>query len=133
MVSKLRAQRIADRIFEELSILLLMEVSDPRIESASITDVSVDRELAFANIYVSSIEGGEAAPTILEGLNHAKGFIRRSLAQRIQLRSFPRLRFYWDPSPERADRIDKMLNALPDLEPSTLSDEDEEEEIHQDG
>jgi ribosome-binding factor A len=124
MVSKMRAQRIADRIFEELSILLLMEVSDPRVQDVSITDVSVDRELAYANIYVSSIEGSEAAPTILEGLNHAKGFLRRSLSHRIQLRSFPRLRFYWDPSPERADRIDKMLNELPDFElPTNPKDE----------
>ena len=125
MVSKMRAQRIADRIFEELSIMLLMEISDPRIENASITDVSVDRE------YFSSIEGNEAAPMILEGLNHAKGFLRHSLAQRIQLRSFPILRFFWDTSPERADRIDKMLNALPDFEPPSHSDE--EEETHQNG
>ena len=131
MVSKMRAQRIADRIFEELSIMLLMEISDPRIENASITDVSVDRELAYANIYFSSIEGNEAAPMILEGLNHAKGFLRHSLAQRIQLRSFPILRFFWDTSPERADRIDKMLNALPDFEPPSHSDE--EEETHQNG
>ncbi len=131
MVSKMRAQRIADRIFEELSIMLLMEVSDPRVENVSITDVSVDRELAYANIYFSSIEGSEAAALVLEGLNHAKGFLRRSLAQRIQLRSFPRLRFYWDPSPERADRIDQMLNALPDFEPPSHSDD--EEKTHQNG
>ena len=103
-----------------------MEVSDPRVSNASITDVAVDRELAYANIYVSSLEGSEAAETILEGLNHAKGYLRRSLAHRIQLRSFPRLRFYWDPSPERADRIDKMLNELPDLQPPILFEEDEE-------
>jgi ribosome-binding factor A len=130
MVSKMRAQRIADRIHEELSVILLMEVSDPRVAGTSITYVTVDRELAFANIYISSIEGSEAAPIILEGLNHAKGFLRRSLTQRIQLRSFPKLRFYWDPIPERADRIDKILNSFPDLEPPFLSDE---EETHQDG
>ncbi len=133
MVSKMRAQRIADRIFEELSIILLMEVSDPRIENASITDVTVDRELAFANIYVSSIEGSHVAPIILEGLNHAKGFLRRSLAQRIQLRSFPQLRFYWDPSPERADRIDKILSELPEVEQSPNLDDNEEGEDLRDG
>ncbi len=116
MVSKMRAQRIADRIFEELSTLLVMEVADPRLAHVSITDVKVDRELAFANIYVSSIEGSEAAPQILEGLQHASGFLRRELAHRIQLRVFPRLRFYWDPSPERADRIDRLLASLPETE-----------------
>lgn len=130
MVSKMRAQRIADRIMEELSVILLMEVSDPRVEGASITDVNVDRELAYANVYISSIEGIEASSIILEGLNHAKGFLRRSLAQRIQLRSFPKLRFYWDPIPERADHIDKILNDLPELEPPSVFDE---EDTHQDG
>jgi ribosome-binding factor A len=116
MVSKLRAQRIADRIFEELSMLLLMEVSDPRLVGVSITNVTVDRELAFANIYVSSIEGSIVAPEIIEGLNHASGYLRRELTQRIQLRSFPRLRFHWDSTPERADHIDKLLNSLPDYD-----------------
>ena len=114
MVSKLRSQRIADRIFEELSTLLILEVSDPRLSSVSITDVRVDRELSYANIYVSSLEGREAADEIISGLQHAGGFLRRSLAQRIQLRSFPRLRFYWDPIPERADRIDQILDSLHD-------------------
>ena len=124
MVSQMRAQRIADRIHEELSMILLTEVSDPRVAGTSITKVKVDRELAFANIFVSSIEGSQVAPTILEGLKHAKGFLRRSLTQRVQLRSFPKLRFYWDPIPERADRIDKILNSLPDLDHQSQFDDD---------
>lgn len=118
MVSKMRTERIADRIFQELSTILLMEVSDPRLSSVSVTHVRVDRELAFANIYVSSIEGIEASEDILEGLHHAGGFLRRQLAQRIQLRSFPRLRFHWDPSPEYTDRIDQLLASLPETEES---------------
>jgi ribosome-binding factor A len=124
MVSKLRAQRIADRIFEELSMLLLMEVSDPRLETVSITNVAVDRELAFATIYVSSIEGSDAAQEIIEGLNHASGYLRHELAQRIQLRSFPKLRFHWDFTPERADHIDKLLNSLPDYDYPNSQDEE---------
>jgi ribosome-binding factor A len=123
MVSKMRTQRIADRIFEELSTLLIREVADPRLETVSITDVQVDRELAFANIYVSSIEGSDAAAEILEGLRHATGFLRSELSHRIQLRYFPRLRFYWDPSPERADHIDKLLASLPDNDTTTTEDE----------
>ncbi len=122
MVSKLRAERVAERIHEELSTILIMEVSDPRLATVSVTDVSVDRELAFASIYVSSLEGHEAAEEIIEGLNHAAGYLRRTLAQRIQLRSFPRLRFIWDPIPERADKIDKLLNSLGDSDSLTKSD-----------
>jgi ribosome-binding factor A len=123
MVSKVRSQRIAERIFEELSTLLIVEVADPRLKNVSITHVSVDRELAYAKIFVSSIEGSKVSSDILEGLNHAKGFLRRKLAQLIPLRSFPQLRFFWDPIPERADHIDRLLDNLPGEEgPSSVDD-----------
>lgn len=112
MVSKMRTRRIADRIREELSTLLLMEVKDPRVAGATITDVEVDRELAFANVYVSCVEGSQRAEEILEGLNHAGGFLRSALAQRIQLRVFPRLRFHWDPTPEQADHMERLFAQL---------------------
>ena len=112
MVSKTRIQKIEDRIFEELSTIILMEVSDPRLATVSVTKVKVDRELAYANIYVSSIDGSEHADEIIEGLKHAGGFLRSELAHRIEIRHTPRLRFYWDPSPEHADRIDQLIASL---------------------
>lgn len=119
MVSKLRAQRIAERIHEELSTLLLMEVADPRLAGVTVTRVRVDKELSFADVYVSSLEGSKKADEILASLEHARGFLRRELAHRIQLRIFPRLRFHWDPSPEHVDRIERLL--------ASLDIEDEEE------
>ena len=112
MVSKTRLQRIEDRIYEELSIILLMEVSDPRLAGVTVTKVRVDRELAYANIYVTSLEGSESADEVLAGLEHAKGYLRSQLAQRVQLQHTPRLRFYWDPSPEHADRIEQLIASL---------------------
>jgi ribosome-binding factor A len=112
MASNLRAQKIAERIHEELSTILLMEVADPRLAGASITKVRVDREISFADIFVSSAEGSQEADLILEGLNHAKGYLRSELARRVNLRHFPRLRFHWDPSPEHADRIDQLIASL---------------------
>lgn len=112
MPSKLRLQRISERIREELSEMLIMEISDPRLSGISITDVTVDREFTFADIYVSAIEGHERAPEILAGLEHASGFLRKSLAERIELRIFPRLRFHWDPTPEKADHIERLIANL---------------------
>ena len=125
MVSTIRAKKIADRIYREFSTLLIHEVSDPRLSGVSITKVSVDRELAYANIYISSYKGQESSTEILEGLTHARGYFRRELSQRINLRSFPRLRFYWDPNPERADRIDKLLDSISDGIPSPHEDDEE--------
>ena len=112
MVSKLRAQRIADRIREELSVMIIQEVQDPRLEGIFITDVTVDRELAYAEIYVSAVEGVQRAEEILDGLQHAGGYLRKELANRIDLRVFPRLRFHWDPTFERADRMEKLFEDL---------------------
>ena len=122
MVSKMRAQRVADRIRKELSELLLYEISDPRLAGVTVTDVTVDREMAFANIYVSAVEGSSRAEEIIEGLEHAQGYIRRVLSQRVDLRTFPKLRFHWDPTAERADHIEQLLASLDD----ETSDHDQE-------
>jgi ribosome-binding factor A len=116
MPSKLRIARIADRIRNELSEMLIKELQDPRLSGVMVTDVSLDRELAYADIYVSAVEGQERAPEVLEGLRSASGFIRRALTERIDLRSFPRIRFHWDVTPERADHIERLLSSLQEEE-----------------
>lgn len=112
MPSGIRIQRIADRIRQELADMLIREISDPRLQQIFITDVKVDRELAYADVYVSAIEGTSRSKDVLAGLESASGFLRRTLASRVELRAFPRLRFHWDVTPENADRIEKALAEL---------------------
>ncbi len=135
MVSKTRVQRIAERIREELSEILITQSSDPRLAGISITDVTVDRELDYANIYVSALEGTKRSQEILAALQHAQGFLRSELAHRIQLRTFPKLRFRWDPTFERAENMERLFAALreeeeakeeqPQNEEDTEADQDE--------
>jgi ribosome-binding factor A len=112
MVSKMRAQRIGQRIREELSEILVTGSLDPRLRGVSVTEVKIDRELEYASVYYSAVEGSERAPEILEGFKHAQGFLRSELARRIELRSFPRLRFYWDPTFEKAEHIEELFAKL---------------------
>jgi ribosome-binding factor A len=107
-----RAKRLGTRIQEIVSELLIFEISDPRLAGVFVSKVRVDREFSFANIFVSALEGGERQAEILDGFKHAAGFIRFQLAQRIQLRSFPQLRFHWDPSPEHAERIEELIEEI---------------------
>ncbi len=129
MPSKLRLQRIGDRIRQDLSEMLVKgEIRDPRISGISITDVKVDRELAYADVFLSALEGSERAKEALEGFASASGFIRRSLAESMELRVFPRLRFHWDPTPERADRIEKLIASLRETEEPQADPPPEEDE-----
>jgi ribosome-binding factor A len=112
MVSQSRALRIGQRIQQELSELFLFGVTDPRLQQIFISQVRVDRELEYANVFVSALEGAERKDEILEGLRHASGYLRRELARRVELRSFPRLRFHWDPTPEQAAHIDQLITEL---------------------
>ena len=112
MPSGVRLQRIADRVRQELSELLIREINDPRLQQIYVTDVKIDRELAYADVYVSAVEGVSRSKDVLAGLESASGFIRRALAARVELRTFPRLRFHWDMTPEHADHVEKLLADL---------------------
>lgn len=109
MPSNVRIQRIADRIRQEIAEMMLKEISDPRLHQVYVTDVHVDRELAYADVYVSALEGVERSAEVLEGLESASGYMRRTLAARVELRAFPRLRFHWDPTPEHAEHMEKLF------------------------
>lgn len=112
MVSQTRLTRISERLRQELSEILLVKSSDPRLRGITITDVKVDRELAFAEIYVCTIEGSVRSQEVLNGLDHAQGYLRSELAHRMELRIFPRLRFHWDPTLEHADKIDRLISTI---------------------
>jgi len=89
-----------------------MESSDPRLRGVTITDVEVDRELAFAEIFVCTIEGSSHSQEVINALNHAHGYLRSELAHRMDLRIFPRLRFHWDPTLEHADKIERLIQSI---------------------
>jgi ribosome-binding factor A len=112
MATKARARKIADRIQEELADILRREVADPRLAMITITDVDVDRELAYAQVFVVASQDDERMDEVLVGLERAQGFLRSQLAARIQLRSFPQLRFRWDASHQRGARIEELLDNL---------------------
>lgn len=113
MPTEIRLQRISDRIRQDISEMLVMgEIYDPSLTGISITDVVVDRELAYADVYVSAIEGQIREKEVMKGLERATGFFRRKLSKTIELRVFPRLRFHWDVTPEHADHIEKLIAEL---------------------
>lgn len=110
-MSSRRQQRVAELLLEEIT-LITMEMTDPRLALVTVTDVEVTPDLKHAHVYVTYMDDDEDRESVLEGLRHATGFVRRELAQRALLRYVPELSFHWDPSVQRGQRIDELLRQI---------------------
>jgi ribosome-binding factor A len=108
-----RQERVGERIHEELGALLQRRVRDPRLGNVTVTGVEVSPDLKVATVFVSSLGDHEAGDLAVRGLQHAASFLRRELAQQLQMRFTPELRFVLDESWERGERIDRLLEQLP--------------------
>lgn len=111
-MSTIRQRRVADRIRSELSDLFLRDAKDPRLALVTVTEVTIDRELAYADVYVNALGAEERRPEVMAALDHAKGYLRSQIGARVRLRRTPELRFHWDPSLERGERIARLLDSL---------------------
>lgn len=107
-----KQDRVSERIRIILSELLLREVSDPRLQGITITEVTLDPEMMFASVFVNALGEEDRQEEVLQGLKHARGFLRSEIAKRVRLRKTPELIFRWDQSLERSDRIDRLLSSL---------------------
>jgi len=114
----IKQQRMGDRIQQILSQLLLREVSDPRLQGITVTEVKIDAELMYAKVYVNALGDESRERKVMEGLKKANGFLRREVGQRIRIRNTPELHFYWDKTLERAERINNIISNL-DIPPET--------------
>lgn len=111
-MATIHQQRIAEQIRTVLSELFLREMRDPRLQGLTVTDVTVDREIQYAEIYVHALGEDERQDEVLEALERATGYLRREVAGFLRTRSVPQLRFHWDPTLEHAERINELLDRL---------------------
>jgi ribosome-binding factor A len=126
-MSSIKQDRIAGRIRQILSVLILREVSDPRLQGLTVTDVEIDAELMYARIYVNALGEEERMPEIMGVLKQAKGFLRREVGKRLQLRRVPDMGFYWDTSLARGDRLEGLIDSLEIPPPPPEDDVDDDE------
>lgn len=105
-----RAQRIAEQIRHELADILRRELKDPRIHDVSFTAVELSSDLEHAKVWFTLLTGEPAE--VAAALKHASGFLRSELAQRMRLRTVPRLTFQYDQSIERGARLSKLIDEV---------------------
>ena len=106
-----RPQRIGDLIQRELADLLAREVRDPRVGMVTLTSVDVSPDMSHAKVLFTVLHPGKAE-AVREGLTRAAGFLRSQLAKRVTLYSIPELRFEYDESIERADRLSRLIDSV---------------------
>lgn len=110
-MTRLRPQKVADMIQRELSDLLRRELRDPRVGMVTLTAVDVSPDFSHAKVMYTCLDPAhvEAAG---EGLRRAAGFLRSRLSRRLKLYATPELRFEYDESIERADRLHRLIDSV---------------------
>jgi ribosome-binding factor A len=122
---KRRPSRVAHAIQQEIAVLLLRGLNDPRLLQLTITEVEVTPDLRRAIIYYDTPE--EGARQTAAGLEKAKGYIRSHLAQQLQLRYMPELVFKKDIGAVNLARIEKLLRENGDQAAGNQEDGEQED------
>jgi ribosome-binding factor A len=107
-----RSEKIADLIHKEISQMLVKTVKDPRIGFVTITRVAVTEDCRLAKVYFSVAGTPKEREKSINGLDSAKGYIRKQLGRRISLRYTPEIMFQFDPSIEYAIHIGEVFQQL---------------------
>lgn len=109
-----RHERVGEEIAHEINTMLAGELRDPRLEgNVCVSEVRVQPDMKHARVFVSvrSTDSKEQSDAI-KALEHASGFIRHELIERLQMRRLPDLHFTLDLSQEHMERIEQLLKQM---------------------
>jgi len=124
-----RRERVEEAIRKEVSIILHDELKDPRLGFVTITRVELSADLRNAKIFFSVLGKEEDYKKTLAALDSALGFIRKLVAERINLRIAPEVIFRQDRASEYSVRIQEVLDEIKELNKAgSSSDEGPREE-----
>lgn len=131
-MSEHRLKRVQNLLREQISTMIMRGViKDPRVTTMiSVTEVKVSKDIAYADVYVSSLEGAKQLKKAVEALNHAAGFIQHKLKDQVRLRSTPVLRFKQDAGIahgfEMSKKLDQIAEELREHDQESTDGESEE-------
>ena len=119
-----RAERLAEQIREELSLIIAGEVEDPKVGFVTVTEAKVSADLRTAKVYVSVLGTEDEIRESMAALKRAAGFIRNQLGIVLRMKRTPDLHFVYDDTDLRAARIEELLNqeVAKAKEPNELAD-----------
>jgi ribosome-binding factor A len=105
----IKNERINSNMQKEISYIIANEVKNPNVKFVTITAVDVTSDLSYAKVYFTTLDNKLETE---KALKSAKGFIRKSLADRIELRHIPELEFIYDESIEYGKRIEEKIKEI---------------------
>lgn len=108
-----RVQRIGEELRRVISDIIRSKIKDPRIpEIISVTNVIVTNDLSFAKIFVEIMGTKEEQEEALEGLNSAKGFIKKEISTEVKLRQMPELIFILDETLDINQKMEELIEEV---------------------
>ena len=122
-MSSRRVQKAAEAIREVVSMAILTELRDPRVEDVTVTYVEVSPDMQQAKVHVSVMGDDAKQKLCLQGLQSSAGFLQTKIAKRIDTRYTPRIRFELDMGVKKSLAIARLLHdVLPDDSPAAAED-----------
>ncbi len=109
-----RMERINQQVKREIGKIIQQELSDPRLEFVSITNVDVSKDLRNARVYFSVLGDERQKENAEKGLNGAGGTVRGFLSKKLNMRNTPELKFYYDKSIEHTSFVEETLKEIND-------------------
>ena len=120
-----RVLKAAQAIREVVSLAILTELRDPRVDNVTVTTVEVTGDMKQARIHVTVMGEDTNSSQVLKGLSSAAGFLQRKIANRIESRYTPKLEFVLDQGQENAREVARILEDLAS-EPKTVTQQNED-------
>jgi len=111
-MTSFKHDRVAEQIHHVLSELLERRVKDPRLKMVNVTTVKLSPTSREATVYVSALDGATVKGDVMNGLEAAKGYLRREVGRLLKLRNAPELYFRWDESLEAGENVLRLLDDL---------------------
>ena len=114
-----RHERVGEEIAHEINAMLAGELKDPRLEGSVIaSEVRVQPDMKHARVFINVQGTNKEQSDAIKALEHASGYIRRELVERLQLRRVPELHFTLDLSQAHIERIEQLLKEMKKDKPS---------------
>jgi ribosome-binding factor A len=115
-----RHERVGEEIAHEINAMLAGELKDPRLEGmVVVSEVRVQSDMKHARIFVHVPGTSKEQSDAVKALEHASGYIRSEIIERLQVRRLPELHFALDLSQEHVQRVEQLLREVKKDKPAT--------------